>query len=229
MRFDGPKSRRQVRVLLVDGDAYAAKNLETSLNESGMMVNSVCTLADAKAFLRQDPDPVDVVVFELRLPDGNGGDLLPEIEVCPRQPVAIIVSAFLSDLCVDSLEYRPIVLAKPVNTAMLLGIVRTVVGGYARPIIKRFVTCYCLSRRETEAAVLVAQGLRPKEIAKAMDCTEPTVYGHLSRTCAKVGCSDYHELAAELFTFACQARGHTPPDHRALAGREAPTNTKTAG
>jgi DNA-binding CsgD family transcriptional regulator len=94
-----------------------------------------------------------------------------------------------------------------------------VAGGYARPVIQRFVTTFGLSKRETEAIALASQGLKAKEIAGRMRCSEPTVYGHLSRICTKTGCCDYHEVVAKLFAFACRAVGHTPPDHRTYRGR----------
>jgi DNA-binding CsgD family transcriptional regulator len=82
--------------------------------------------------------------------------------------------------------------------------------------VRRHLRPFC----ETEAIVLVAQGLKPKEIAGRMHCSEPTAYGHLTRVCAKTGCNDYHEVVAKLLAFACQAVGHTPPDHRACLDPE---------
>jgi DNA-binding CsgD family transcriptional regulator len=67
-----------------------------------------------------------------------------------------------------------------------------------------------------EALVAVAQGLRPKEVAQRMKCSEPTAYCHLTHACRKTGSSHYQELMAKLLAFACQTAGHTPPDHRAF-------------
>jgi DNA-binding NarL/FixJ family response regulator len=210
----------------VEDDSCAADAIARDFGRNAVSVTVARTLADARVFLRQSPNPVDVVILELRLPDGRGESLLPDIEVCSRQPAVIITSAFLPDLRADALAYRPVAIAKPVSTAALLRIVRTVVGGYARPVIKRFVTGFDLSKRETEAIVLVAQGLRAKKIAERMHCSEPTVYGHLARVSAKIGCSDYHEVVARLFAFACQALGHTPPDHKAFVGGNQPYATR---
>jgi hypothetical protein len=62
-----------------------------------------------------------------------------------------------------------------------------------------------------------------KEIAERMNCSAPTVYGHLDRICEKTHCQDYHEVVAKLFSFACQARGHTPPDLNAFRDTATPS------
>jgi DNA-binding NarL/FixJ family response regulator len=209
---------RPIRVLLVDGDSVSTVEIAEFFSRHRVQVAVAQTLAEARALLRTDDVAFDVVIFELRLPDGRGEFLLPEIEGLARQPAIIITSSFLPELRPEALEYRPIAVSKPVSTAALLRMVRTVVGGYARPVIKRFVTGFYLTKRETEAMVLVARGLRAKEIADRMDCSEQTVYSHLANICAKTGCIDYHEIVAKLFFFACQAVGHTPPDHKSFAG-----------
>lgn len=218
--------RRLIRVLLVEADPCAAETIARDFSRNSVNVTVERTVVAARAFLHQSTNPIDVVILSLRLPDGRGESLLPDIEACPRQPAVIITSSFLPELGADALEYRPVVVAKPVSTTALLRIVKTVVDGYARPVIKRFITSFELSKRETEAIVLVAQGLKPKEIAERMRCSEPTAYGHLARVCAKTGCSDYHEVVARLFAFACQALGHTPPDHRAFVSGVQPTATQ---
>jgi DNA-binding NarL/FixJ family response regulator len=209
-------SGKSIPVLLVDDDSSAVDATVSHFSRNSLEVTVARTLADARAFLHDSPSSFDIVIFELRLPDGRGESLLPDIEACPRQPAMLIASAFLQELQSEALAYRPITVSKPVSPAALLRIVRTIVGGFARPVIERFITGMNLSKRETEALVLVAQGLRAKEIAGRMRCGEPTVYGHLASVCAKSGCSDYHEVVARLFAFACQAIGHTPPDHRAF-------------
>jgi DNA-binding NarL/FixJ family response regulator len=52
-----------------------------------------------------------------------------------------------------------------------------------------------LSRREGQIIKLIAQGLRNKEIAYALNITEGTVKVYLSKLFSKVGVSDRYELA----------------------------------
>jgi len=219
-------SGKPIRVLLVEDDSCAAAAIEHDFSRSALSVTVARTLADARASLLHSTHPFDVVILELRLPDGRGESLLPDIEACSRQPAVIIYSSFLSELRADALEYRPVAVAKPVSTALLLRTVRTVVHGYARSVIERFVRRFSLSKRETEAIVLVTQGLKAKEIAARMICSEKTVYAHLTRACEKAGCRDYHEVVGRLFAFTCQALGHTPPDHAAFTGPVHPSSMR---
>lgn len=207
---------KPIRVLLVDDDPSAADEIVRGFARNALTVSVARTLADARAFLHQSGNRVDVVVLALHLPDGRGESLLPEIEARARQPAVIIASADLPGLQPAALEYRPVAVPKPVSADALLRIVRTVVGGYASPAIHRFVRCFDLSKRESQATVLLAQGLSPKEIAQRMCCSEKTVYAHLVRVCRKTGCRDYHQVVCRLLAFACHGLGHTPPEHAAF-------------
>jgi DNA-binding response OmpR family regulator len=72
-----------VRILIVEDDDRVARGLATALTRHGYDVRRVATAADALA-----ADPVDLVLLDLGLPDGDG------IEVCRklrrRDSVAVI-------------------------------------------------------------------------------------------------------------------------------------------
>lgn len=201
-------------VLLVEGNQDVARAAVRDFGRSRVAVTVARTLAEAKTLLRQGSARIDVVLLlSPRMPDGRSESLLPDIESSPRQPAVIITSSSPLELETSVLEYRPVVIPKPTSTASLLRVVRTVASGYIQPTIRRFVERFNLSKREAEAILLLAWGLRAKQVARGMGCAEPTVYGHLARVCEKTGCSDSHEVLARLLAFACQALGHTPPDH----------------
>src|ERR1041384_3181241 len=87
-----------------------------------------------------------------------------------------------------------------------------------RPIVDSFLKAFKLTKRETEAAVLLVQGMRPKEMTEHMSCSEKTVYAHLARVCRKTGCRDHHEVLCAILVFACQGIvGGTEPERVALA------------
>ena len=132
----------------------------------------------------------------------------------------------MSELDIEALEFRPAAVPKPVTTDVLLRMVRIIAEGYARPVIKRFVREFGLSKRESESLALAADGLRPKEIGDRMCCSEKTVYSHLTQACRKAGCGDYHALVARLFQFSCQCLGRPARDHETFVGAVYPT-TKT--
>jgi DNA-binding NarL/FixJ family response regulator len=213
------KAVTPIRVLLVEDDQGIAQAIVEDFVRNDVAVTLARTLAEARAILRKSFEVVDVVILELRLPDGRGESLLPDIEMLSRQPAVIVSSAFLPELRSDALEYRPVAIPKPVRTDELLRIVRTVAPGYTRPIIWRFAKRFDLSRRQRETVALLAQGNCAKQIAKCMCCSEKTVYAHLARICDKTGCHDYHALVGRLFAFACQTMGHTPPDHAAFVDK----------
>jgi len=207
---------KPIRVLLVDADPFVAAEIVRDFTRAALTVRVARALVEARAILRQSDNGVDAVILSLELPDGRGESLLPDIEARARQPAVIITSAFLPDLQPGALEYRPVAVPKPVSTDALLRILRTVVGGYARPVIHRFVKHFDLRKREAEATVLLAQGLKAKQIAEHMCCSETTVYARLARVSKKTGCQDYHEVVCALLAFACHALGHNPPEYPAF-------------
>jgi DNA-binding NarL/FixJ family response regulator len=210
----GPRSRKSIRVLLVENDRDVAAVIEREFERDGVSVAIAYTLADARALLQKSS--VDVVIVETFLPDGRGESLLPDIEDCPRQPAVIVIGVGMSELQASALEYRPITISKPVDPRALLRIARIVARGFAQPVIGRFVRRFNLTKREAEATTLVSRGLKAKEIADRMSCSEKVVYAHLARACKKIGCHDYHELVALILAFTCQILGHTPPEHAAF-------------
>lgn len=215
------RSSRTLRALVVDADATATGEIEREFPRSGVSVTIARSALDARISLRQSA--IDVVILELSLPDERGESLLRDIESCDRQPAVIIVSDLLPDLQSAALEYRPVTIPKPIPAQTLLRMVRAIAPGYAQPTVRRFVRRFNLSVREAEATVFIARGLKAKEIADRMRCSEKTVYAHLMRVCAKTGCRDYHEVVAMLLAFTCHALGHTPPDHPAFHVLESET------
>lgn len=215
-------ARRLLRVLLVESNPNTADTIAEDFRRNGVEITAVGTLAEARAVLLGRPTNLDVVILEIRLPDGRGESLLPDIEACPRQPGAVITSAHLSELGAEALDYRPVTVPKPIDTAALLRIVKTVAAGYTRQMIRRFTRRYDLSKREAETVALLVQGHGTKKTARLMDCSEKTVYFHLAHVCQKVKCRDYHELVGRLLAFTCQALGHTPPEYAAFTERTCP-------
>jgi len=72
-----------------------------------------------------------------------------------------------------------------------------------KSVVGEFLGRFGLTRRETEASLLLVQGLRAKEIAHQMACSEKMVYAHLARVCKKTGRRDQLELVCAMLAFAC--------------------------
>lgn len=80
------------KVLLLEDDLPLRKSLEHQLRESGYDVASAGTLAAARDQLAQDT--FDVVIADVRLPDGEGTDLLEHFRDRPQRPLVIMISGF---------------------------------------------------------------------------------------------------------------------------------------
>jgi DNA-binding NarL/FixJ family response regulator len=213
---------RSIRVLLVKNDHQIAQTVAREFGRAGITVIVAHTLVDARMALGPKSPIPDVVILDPHLPDGDVESLLPVIEASSRQPVTILTIASPADLTPDSLEYRPVVLPETTTVASLLRVVRTLATGYAQPTIRRFVRRFNLSRREAQAVALLSRGLCTKEIAACLNCSEKTIYFHLSRVCGKTGCQDQRNLAGLLFAFACQNIGHTLPELTAVDDANVP-------
>ena len=66
-----------MRILVVEDDAGIAVGLRTNLQQRGYAVDVCSTLASAWTALRSEP--FDLVLLDLGLPDGDGGNLLQRV------------------------------------------------------------------------------------------------------------------------------------------------------
>lgn len=79
------------RILIVEDEREVRDGLLELLRDEGYETAGVATLADARLHLSRSP--FDLVLLDLRLPDGSGLDLLAELSV-PDAPPVIVVTAF---------------------------------------------------------------------------------------------------------------------------------------
>ena len=91
-------------VLLVEDDASAREALSELLRDDGFAVREAATLAEARAALAGEP--VDAVLLDLRLPDGDGAALLEELAVRRGAPPTIVVTAYGSGSRADRGDAR---------------------------------------------------------------------------------------------------------------------------
>ncbi len=79
------------RVLIVEDDRRLAASLIKGLRENGFDVAEAPSLAAARTQL--DAQPVDLLILDLGLPDGEGLELLAEIQAARRHLPTIITTA----------------------------------------------------------------------------------------------------------------------------------------
>ena len=90
----------------------------------GLRISTAANLAEARELLASNP--YDLCITDMRLPDGNGIELVSEIaHHYPRTPVAMITAFGSMDLAVEALKAGAFdFVSKPVDIAVLRGLVK---------------------------------------------------------------------------------------------------------
>jgi DNA-binding NarL/FixJ family response regulator len=199
-----PTAAGSVRLLLVDDHAIVRIGLRTLFKQSpGIeVVGEAANVADAvSSTIRLTPN---VVLMDMRLPDGSGADACREIlSACPETRVLFLTSyedeeAVLSAVFAGAHGF----LLKEIGGESLVAAVRAVAAGQSilDPVATRIVarrmqslSSYgaaggddSLSAQEKRVLALVAQGQTNKEIAASLGLSDKTVKNYLSTVFQKL-------------------------------------------
>src|SRR5262245_32738932 len=80
------------RILVVEDEEVLGKNIRRTLEKLGHSVDLARTAAQGRElFYSQGPD---LTLLDLRLPDGNGLDVLPELKVHAPGAIVIMMTAY---------------------------------------------------------------------------------------------------------------------------------------
>jgi DNA-binding response OmpR family regulator len=82
-------------VLVVDDETDFLKTYERLLRRRGYMVIAVATRSEALDVVRSTP--LGLVIADVKLPDGDGLDIVREARAAPVPPPIIVVTGFASD------------------------------------------------------------------------------------------------------------------------------------
>ena len=112
-------------VLVIDDERDIRELLTITLGRMDLQVEAVGTVADARRALSENS--YDLCFTDMRLPDGNGQEIIELIaETCPDTPVAMITAYGNVDAAVNALKAGAFdFVSKPVDIQMLRGLVRT--------------------------------------------------------------------------------------------------------
>jgi len=80
------------KIIVLDDDLILRKSLEHQLRQKRFDVASAGTLAAAKDLIGRDN--FDLIFVDVRLPDGEGTDLLREIQSRPQKPLVVMMTGF---------------------------------------------------------------------------------------------------------------------------------------
>ncbi len=196
-----------MRVLFVGKDCAGSEAFLGVLAMFGIEVTVAQTVSRARRILKEEGDSFDSVLLDLKLPDGRGEDLLPQIESLSQQPGLVILSDFLDELRPEAISCRTVLVPKTIAPPALAAILRGVVRGHVHTTFSRFAEHFKLSPRESKVLDRVVSGDTPKRIALDSGCSIQAVYAHLAKASTKTGCTCYQEVLAKLFRFSCHQPG----------------------
>ena len=80
------------KIIVLEDDAIVRNNLETYLRRRHYDVASVSTIAAAQEYAGKDN--FDVIFLDVRLPDGDGTELLKQLQNRPQKPLVVMMTGF---------------------------------------------------------------------------------------------------------------------------------------
>lgn len=187
----------KARLLLIDDHPVVRAGLKAFLELQGDLevVGEAGSLAEARALL--PAADASLVLLDVKLADGSGLELLPELLGVDAPPKVLILTSFSEDDTVREAMRRgatgyllkhhgPEALVDRVRAALRGELpldpaaVRALTASDADPLAE-------LTPREREVLALIAGGLSNREIAARLGVREKTVKSHASRVFEKLG------------------------------------------
>jgi DNA-binding NtrC family response regulator len=82
------------KIIVLEDDLIVRKNLEQKLRQKRYDVAAVGTIAAAEELLAKDT--FDLMFVDVRLPDGEGTELLRQLQTRPQKPLVVVMTGFAS-------------------------------------------------------------------------------------------------------------------------------------
>jgi DNA-binding NarL/FixJ family response regulator len=211
------KLSKPTRIVIADDHAVLLESLAALLETQpdftvvGTALNGTDTVATVN---RERPD---ILLLDLFMPEGDGFDVLRTLDRSSSQVASLVLTGsenHLDYVQVVKLGARGLVL-KGDKSDRLFSAIRTVANGelaFSTEIANQVVQAMAaeprqepsnlsrLSERERQIAMLVARGMKNKDIATELHISENTVKRHLQSIFSKTGTRDRLELAVLAVT-----------------------------
>ena len=193
---------------MVEDDAPVARSFCRWLERAGHTAVSVGSLAAARERVgaaRGESGPgYAVVLLDLRLPDGRGEELIPELRALRPEPAVAVISATATgDRALRLLGQGIWVIPKPIGGQALVHLVERL-GGWAprEDAIGAFCLAHGLSPRETDVVRASAEGLTTAEVSQRLGCAAHTIIEYWQRIFAKTSCRSQPAVFSAILRFA---------------------------
>lgn len=218
-----------MRLLIVDDHAVVRIGLRALLEaeEDVTVVGEAGTVAESVA--QAEVLRPDVILMDVRLPDGSGVDACRTIRVrAPAARVLMLTSFADDDLVLDAIDAGAAgYVLKRLDTDELVRAIRAVARGesYMDPAVTRMLVDRvrrstgagpagpfdALSKREIEVLARVAEGRTNAEIAADLFLSEKTVRNHVSAILDRLDFTNRTEAAAYAIRHRIDRYGPKPP------------------
>lgn len=217
-----------IRVALADDQGLIRAGFRALIDaEDGLViVGEAATGREAVALARRARP--DVMLMDIRMPDGDGLEATRDIARQGLLPRIIILTTFgLDEYIVEAIRAGAAgFLVKDTEPAELLRAIRAVHDGDAllsAPVTRRVLdylkgqggsaaprSLAEITEREREVLALVGEGLNNAEIAERLYITPLTAKTHVSRIMGKLGCRDRAQLVVAAYESGLVRPGWTP-------------------
>lgn len=198
-------ANRPAQIVLVDDHHVVRSGLRSLIDfESDLVVvGEAGSVEDAVELVSKDPP--DLVVMDVRLPDGSGISACHHITTLFPDVKVMILTSYANDVALSSAVAANAAgyVLKNVRAAELISDIRHVLEGgkiFDRVgedrLEEPFLTA--LSPQELTVADHLADGLTNREIAREMDLAEKTVKNYVSNVLTKLGMTRRSEAAAHV-------------------------------
>ncbi len=200
----------KIRILIADDHEVVRCGLKTLLADTEVEVVAEVSTGEAAVRYALQND-VDVVLLDIRMPEGDGLTALGRIKLDkPDMPVLMLstfdnptyiarsvalgASGYLLKGCTREELLKALRCAATGESAWTRDELRRVTGALATPRLAADVEVP-LTQRESEVLRQLAYGLTNKEIAQALHISYETVKEHVQHILRKIGVSDRTQAA----------------------------------
>ena len=198
-----------IRVVLVDDHPIVLQGLEHLFARQSDIDVAACCATVAEGLTAARSQRPDVIVLDLRMPDGGGLALLDAINIERLDIKSVVLTAAISDDEVSQAVQKGAagLVLKESSPEQLLECVRRVYAGerWLDPeAMGRLSTLKtpdavdersaALTTREREVVRMIASGLRNRDIGERLSISENTVKVHLHNIYEKLGVEGRMEL-----------------------------------